>query len=389
MRRTAATAVILVGLLSAANHTSARGAENPASDNASATQPDRYACVVEDMLKFCRPEKGLWIDLGAGKGQVAIPLIERTGNPVTMLDPNAEAMVKGLEIAREKGLEDRLFAVVGVAEDMPFPDNTVDFVASRGSIFFWDDPAKGLKEVYRVLRPGCEAMIGGGHGSRYPKEATDKVIEDRKKKMEGDNAEKWKKFVELRRPEQMNEWAVTAGLPEFQVMGNGAISAEDDRVGQGVWLLFEKKPEITTRKEEDKVMTQLKDGTMAYTIASPSGIGGATISPWKGWANKVVLRLNLRGLESITVSNGKVDLRASVLSHSGHPRLLSVKDEVGEKKVEHGNPYWTKIRAFDAKGKPVEGLPGKGGYFELELPSALLDGQPKTLTFDWVDFYRN
>ena len=167
MKRTAATAVILVGLLNSSNHLSARGAEKPAPAAASTAQPDRYACVVEDMLKFCNPTKGFWIDLGAGKGQVAIPLIEETSNPITMLDPNAEAMVKGLEVAREKGLEDRLFAVVGVAEDMPFPDNTVDFVASRGSIFFWDDPVKGLNEVYRVLRPCGKAMIGGGHGSGY------------------------------------------------------------------------------------------------------------------------------------------------------------------------------------------------------------------------------
>lgn len=37
--------------------------------------PDRYSCVVEDILKFCEPKRGFWIDLGAGKGQVAIPLI--------------------------------------------------------------------------------------------------------------------------------------------------------------------------------------------------------------------------------------------------------------------------------------------------------------------------
>jgi len=203
--------------------------------------PDRYPYVVNDILKFCQPEKGFWIDLGAGKGQVGIPLIEATGNPVVMLDPNVESMTKGLEIAREKGLGDRLFAVVGVAEHMPFPDNSVDLVVSRGSIFFWTDPAKGLQEVYRVLRPGAKAYIGGGAGSGYPREAIKKLIQSRKKKMQGEDSEKWNRFVELRRPEQMKKWAQDAGLPEFEVMGEGAISAGDARVGQGVWLLFTKQ----------------------------------------------------------------------------------------------------------------------------------------------------
>ena len=137
---------------------------------------DRYPCVVKDILRYCQPEKGFWIDLGVGEGQVAIPLIEATGNPVVMLDPDAEAMSKGLEIAREKRLGAHLLAVVGVAEDMPFPDNSVDLVASRGSIFFWEDPVKGLQEVYRALRPGAKAYIGGGAGSGYPKEAAEKLI---------------------------------------------------------------------------------------------------------------------------------------------------------------------------------------------------------------------
>jgi len=203
--------------------------------------PSRYPYVVQDVLNFCKPRKGFWIDLGAGKGQVGIPLIEAAGNPVIMLDPKRESMADGLEIAREKGLEDRLSAVVGVAEEMPFLDNSVDLLVSRGSIFFWDDPVKGLQEVYRVLRPGAKAYIGGGAGSGYPKWAVEKLIQGRKDKMQGEGAEKWKHFVELRRPEQMRKWAEDAGLDEFEVMGQGAISSEDERVGQGVWLLFEKQ----------------------------------------------------------------------------------------------------------------------------------------------------
>ncbi|GAG29522.1 unnamed protein product, partial [marine sediment metagenome] len=77
----------------------------------------------------------------------------------------------------------------------------------------------------------------------YPKWAVQKLIQTRKEKMKGDEADKWKRFVELRRPEQMKEWAKDAGLPEFEVMGKGAISSADERTGQGVWLLFEKKSE--------------------------------------------------------------------------------------------------------------------------------------------------
>ncbi len=202
--------------------------------------PGRHYYVVQDMLKYCTPTKGFWVDLGAGKGQVAIPLIEATGNPVVMLDPKADSMAAGLEIARQKGLADRLSAVVGVAENLPFPDSSVDLVVSRGSIFFWDDPVKGLREVYRVLRPGGKAYIGGGAGSGYPQWAVEKLIQGRTKKREGEAAEKWKHFVEIRRPEQMQKWAQDAKLPDFKVMGKGAISADDARVGQGVWLLMEK-----------------------------------------------------------------------------------------------------------------------------------------------------
>lgn len=203
--------------------------------------PGRHSYVVQDVLKYCKPVKGFWVDLGAGKGQLTIPLIEATGNPVVMVDPKVESLAEGLKIAREKGLEDRLLAVVGVAESLPFPDNSVDLLASRGSIFFWENPVKGLQEVYRVLRPGGKAYIGGGAGSGYPTEAVEKLIRERTKKREGEAAEKWKRFVELRRPEQMQKWAEDAKLPHFKVLGKGAISADDARVGQGVWLLMEKR----------------------------------------------------------------------------------------------------------------------------------------------------
>lgn len=227
-----------------------------ASDGPSAPQglraeqelPSRYPYVVEDVLKYCAPEQGFWVDLGAGRGQLTIPLIEKTGNPVLMIDPNVEAMQEALTLAREKGLQAKLGAVVGVAEQLPLPDGSVDLLTSRGSIFFWTDPAKGLKEVYRVLRPGGHAMIGGGAGSGYPDWATKKLIEHRKSLLDGNEAQRWRHFVEMRKPEQMKAWAEAAGLSGYTIMGHGAISAEDPRVGQGVWIVIGKPAQTSDEK---------------------------------------------------------------------------------------------------------------------------------------------
>lgn len=214
--------------------------ETPQGLRSEQSLPSRYPYVVQDILRLVKPEKGFWVDLGAGKAQLTLPLVEATGNPVLMIDPNAESLAEGLAAARAKGLADRLLAVVGKAESLPLLDNSVDLLVSRGSIFFWDNPAAGLREVQRALRPGGKAYIGGGAGSSYPKDAAEELVGGRKGKMQGKEAAKWQRFVELRRPEQMRQWADKAGLKDYQVLGKGAVSADDPQVGQGVWLLYQK-----------------------------------------------------------------------------------------------------------------------------------------------------
>ena len=233
--------IMFVGLIVPTSQLYAQDVQRPARVTGNTPLPDRYPYVVKDILKYCEPKKGFWIDLGAGKGQVAIPLIEATGNPVTMLDPNEEAMSQGLEIARKKGFGDRLFAIEGVAEDMPFPDNSVDLVVSHGSIFFWDNQVKGLQEIYRVLRPGGRAMIGGGAGSTYPQWAAEEFIRRRQESFKKAGPEKKIRFMKVRTPETFRRWAEEARLPRFEIIGKGAFSLEDPKAGLGIWLLFAKE----------------------------------------------------------------------------------------------------------------------------------------------------
>ena len=207
--------------------------------------PDHYPFVAADILRYCRPQPGVWVDLGSGNGGVALALAvaedaAASKSTLVLLDPNAEALSEGLRSARAKGLGNRVVAVIGTAEKMPLPSESADLVVSRGSIFFWQDPVKGLQEVYRVLRPGGKAMIGGGVGSKYPEWARQEFARRRQGNKKPDSEEA-KRFAELRSPETFRRWAKETRLPDYQVSGEGAVRADDPRAGLGVWLRFTKQ----------------------------------------------------------------------------------------------------------------------------------------------------
>jgi len=224
-----------------------QASESPRVNKAPSTRsqlPAPYPYIAADILEYCRPRKGIWVDLGSGSGGVGFALAvaetpAASESTIVLLDPDADALSQGLQNAQSKGLAHRVVAVVGKAESMPLPDRSVDLVVSRGSIFFWDDPVKGFQEVYRVLRPGGEAMIGGGRGKHYPEWARREFSRRRHGNMDP-NSEATKRFRRLRSPDTFRQWAEQAGLPDFKVIGQGGLGPDDPRAGKGIWLRFSK-----------------------------------------------------------------------------------------------------------------------------------------------------
>lgn len=174
---------------------------------------------------------------------------------------------------------------------------------------------------------------------------------------------------------------------EYSSPGNVAKVVVDD-IAKWIKGLTTKEPptfDIRTKKPADQVKVKVEKDTATLDVSSQSGIGSATITLAKGkWPTTVVVRLYLSGLESFAVSNGKTKLTGSVLSHSGNTKRIYLTEDGkdGEREPE------TTINVLDAEGKPVKGLPDKGGYFEITLPKALLECQPKTMELGWIDFYR-
>ena len=86
------------------------------------------------------------LDLGAGTGKLTVRLVER-GLNVFAVDPIPEM----LEVL--SGTLPDTPALLGTAEEIPLPDDSVDSVLVAQA-WHWFDPERAIKEVARVLRPG-------------------------------------------------------------------------------------------------------------------------------------------------------------------------------------------------------------------------------------------
>lgn len=105
---------------------------------------------ISGMLGDLKGKKVL--DVGAGTGRLTIELA-RTGAEVTALDVSEE-MLKVLK--RKNG---QIETVVGEAEDLPFDDNTFDFVTAAFLVVHLKDPISFFNEVYRILKVGGKFLV--------------------------------------------------------------------------------------------------------------------------------------------------------------------------------------------------------------------------------------
>jgi hypothetical protein len=85
--------------------------------------------------------------------------------------------------------------------------------------------------------------------------------------------------------------------------------------------------------------------------------------------------------------NDQSKLEASVSSQDGKVRLW--KDGKEDSPLDAKSPRWMDIRLVGSDGKPAKGIPLKDGYFEMKLPTAFFENNPKAITVNWIDFYRN
>jgi SAM-dependent methyltransferase len=103
-------------------------------------------------LDWLEPPAGLrWLDVGCGTGAFTELIVQRCAPArVDGIDPSAAQ----LAYARARVASPAVQFRQGNAMSQPFPDDTFDAAVMPLVIFFVPDPAMGVAEMARVVRPG-------------------------------------------------------------------------------------------------------------------------------------------------------------------------------------------------------------------------------------------
>jgi ubiquinone/menaquinone biosynthesis C-methylase UbiE len=108
------------------------------------------------------PSPGRVLDVGCGTGYLLRRLAERCPGAVELAGIDAApAMIEVAEAAAARMADGggRLGFRVGVAERLPWEPESFDLVVTSTSFDHWVDQQVGLRECFRVLRPGGTLVL--------------------------------------------------------------------------------------------------------------------------------------------------------------------------------------------------------------------------------------
>ena len=118
------------------------------------------------------------LDIGCGPGLFST-LLAKMGHTVTAFDYSEEMLVQAKMNFKEFNVA--VETVQGDAQNLPFEDNSFDYIVSRNVMWVMENPEQAYREWLRVLRPGGRmSVIDANHYLHYYDEEYKMVHEYRK-----------------------------------------------------------------------------------------------------------------------------------------------------------------------------------------------------------------
>jgi SAM-dependent methyltransferase len=113
-----------------------------------------YAIAEGDCLLLCQTDSESAQSLQRG-------FLETTNLKITALYVDEPQAAKARQRIGEARHESRITCAVGSLDHLPFPPGAFDAVIGVGPILLWGEREQRMAEIYRVLRDGGVALVGG------------------------------------------------------------------------------------------------------------------------------------------------------------------------------------------------------------------------------------
>ncbi len=166
--------------------------------------------TVKQIIEDYGVLEGVCVDVGCGTAVFAIELCKHSKLKIFALEKEKAIYEVARMNIEEAGLADRIIPVLGDAHKLPFENEFADFVISRGSYHCWKDKVQVFKEIYRILKKGGTALVGGGFG-RYVTDEEYQRMKSLRDRSLGDDARYYSSPAKLR--EVINK----AGISNFHI----------------------------------------------------------------------------------------------------------------------------------------------------------------------------
>lgn len=138
-----------------------------------------YPYIVSQLMESYQKTGGEVLELGPFSGGISVDLLRLCPElDITIADSSKEVL-KYLkqEVSNSGFLQNTKFKQTQF-KVLAFDDSQFDLVILRGAFFFLNEKDNFLGEIFRILKPGGMAFVGGGFGKDTPQKLIDEIAEE-------------------------------------------------------------------------------------------------------------------------------------------------------------------------------------------------------------------